>query len=178
MLIKKKKDIQKHLKRKLPKANALDLESYLRVGENPANKLEIKLVRSWPASKEFEDTLNEEHKLYTKYQTLIHRDSPQECSINQFKRFLCTSPLVKTSHASGALANLAIIATSHTRCDTSITGSIAAIGYGSFHQQYRINGQLVGVGVIDILNNSVSSVYFFYDPDFNFLNMGTYSVLR
>lgn len=97
--------------------------------------------------------------------------------MSQFKRFLCTSPLIKTSHA-GPLANLQVVARSGDKVDSAIAGNIAALGYGSFHQQYRINGKLVGVGVIDILFNCVSSVYFFYDPDFQFLNMGTYSALR
>lgn len=44
--------------------------------------------------------------------------------------------------------------------------------------QYWLNGQLIGVNVIDILPACVSSVYFFYDPDYSFLNLGTYSSLR
>ena len=44
--------------------------------------------------------------------------------------------------------------------------------------QYWLNDQLIGVNVIDILPNCVSSVYFFYDPDYSFLNLGTYSSLR
>ena len=153
----------------------MSLEKYLKVeeGEKNANKLEIKLVRSWPPSKEFENTLNEEHKLYTKYQTVIHRDSPLECSMSQFKRFLCTSPLMKGSYSGPLASNL-----SQASVDKSICGDIDAIGYGSFHQQYRVNGKLIGVGVVDILNDCVSSVYFFYDPEFQFLNMGTYSALR
>lgn len=55
---------------------------------------------------------------------------------------------------------------------------LEGIGYGSFHQQYRLNGQLIAVGVLDILNKCVSSVYFFYDPAFSFMNLGTYSALR
>ena len=44
--------------------------------------------------------------------------------------------------------------------------------------QYWLNDKLIGVNVIDILPNCVSSVYFFYDPDYSFLNLGTYSSLR
>lgn len=51
-------------------------------------------------------------------------------------------------------------------------------GYGSFHQQYWIDDRLIGVGVIDILPKSLSSVYFFYDPEFEFLSLGTYASLR
>jgi len=36
--------------------------------------------------------------------------------------------------------------------------------YGSYHQMYRLDGQLIAMGVIDILPNCVSSVYLMYDP--------------
>jgi arginyl-tRNA---protein transferase len=34
------------------------------------------------------------------------------------------------------------------------------------------------VGVIDILPECVSSVYFYYDPEYSFLSLGTYASLR
>ena len=51
---------------------------------------------------------------------------------------------------------------------------------GTFHQQYRINGVLIAVGVVDILPQALSSVYVFYDPDFcqNVAPLGKYTVLR
>lgn len=51
-------------------------------------------------------------------------------------------------------------------------------GYGSFHQQYWLNGRIIAVGVIDILPKCVSSVYFFYDPQYTNLTLGTYATLR
>lgn len=78
------------------------------------------------------------------------------------------------SYANGPLNRL----TPDEKIQNELTGKIDSLGYGSFHQQYRLNGKLIAVGVIDILNNCVSSVYFFYDPDYQFLNMGTYSSLR
>ena len=35
--------------------------------------------------------------------------------------------------------------------------------YGSYHQLYRLDGELVAMGVIDILPHCVSSVYFMYE---------------
>ncbi len=102
------------------------------------------------------ETLSEVHALYAKYQTKIHNDSPLECNLKQFQRFLCISPLMFESYQ-GPLS------TAH--------------GYGSFHYHYRLNGKLIGVGVLDILDKCVSSVYFFYDPEYQFLNLGTYSAL-
>lgn len=53
--------------------------------------LEIKLVNS--SSSEFKDSLQETHKLYTKYQMAIHQDTEDECTLEQFKRFLVKTPL-------------------------------------------------------------------------------------
>lgn len=51
-------------------------------------------------------------------------------------------------------------------------------GYGSFHEQYWLDNELIAVGVIDILPSCVSSVYFFYDPAYSHLSLGTFSSLR
>ena len=51
-------------------------------------------------------------------------------------------------------------------------------GFGSFHQQYLLDGKIIAVGVVDILPHSVSSKYLYYDPDYSFLSLGTYSALR
>ena len=51
-------------------------------------------------------------------------------------------------------------------------------GFGSFHQQYLLDGKIIMVGVIDILPHCISSVYLYYDPEYFFLTLGTYSALR
>ena len=53
-------------------------------------------------------------------------------------------------------------------------------GHGDFGYEilYHIDGQLVAVDLIDILPNGISSIYFYYDPDFDKLSLGTYSMLR
>jgi len=119
------------------------------------HKLEIKLVRSSPPSRDFTDTFKESYAVYKKYQMAIHHDEEDKCSEHQFKRFLCDSPLIPYQGAAG------------WPCD-----------YGSYHQQYYIDGKLVVVGVIDILPKYLSSVYLYYDPEFSFLNPGVYSALR
>ncbi len=42
---------------------------------------------------------------------------------------------------------------------------------------YLVNGNLVGVDLIDILDDGISSIYFYYDPDYLNLSLGTYSLL-
>lgn len=56
--------------------------------------------------------------------------------------------------------------------------SSPSCGFGSFHHQYYLDGVLIAVGVIDILPECVSSVYFYYDPDYDFLSLGTYASLQ
>ncbi|XP_075390940.1 arginyl-tRNA--protein transferase 1 isoform X4 [Tenrec ecaudatus] len=73
----------------------------------------------------------------------------------EFTRFLCSSPLEVEKPPDGP------------EC-----------GYGSFHQQYWLDGKIIAVGVIDILPSCVSSVYLYYDPDYSFLSLGVYSALR
>lgn len=43
--------------------------------------------------------------------------------------------------------------------------------------QYRLDGRLIGIGWIDVLPDSLSSVYFAFDPDFGARSLGTFSVL-
>ncbi|KAJ7528014.1 hypothetical protein O6H91_16G080200 [Diphasiastrum complanatum] len=98
----------------------------------------------------------EEFSLYKKYQVAVHNDKPEQVKESAYKRFLVDSPLIPVPP----------------------DGSTPFCGFGSFHQQYRINGQLVAVGVVDILPRCLSSKYLFWDPDFAFLSLGKYASLR
>lgn len=52
--------------------------------------------------------------------------------------------------------------------------------FGTVHQHYRIEGYLIGVGVVDLLPRGLSSVYAFYDPLFSrdITALGKYMSLR
>jgi len=142
---------------KKEKSNApKELEDYLYVdSEKLVHKLEIRLVQSSPKSKELIRTMEQSHAVYSRYQQIVHNDPPNKCTMSQYQRFLVDSPLQPCRMSSG------------TSC-----------GYGSFHQQYWLDGKLIAVAVVDILPNCVSSVYFFYDPCYRFLTLGTYASLR
>ncbi|XP_022242387.1 arginyl-tRNA--protein transferase 1-like isoform X1 [Limulus polyphemus] len=133
------------------------LEDFLKapLPENPAHRLEILLVQTSPPGVEFQRTFDESYSVYKKYQMTIHKDPPTKCPENQFLRFLVRNPFEVESKPNGP-----------------------SCGYGSFHQQYWLDGKLIAVGVLDILVSCVSSVYFFYDPDYSFLSLGTYAALR
>ncbi|XP_045775221.1 arginyl-tRNA--protein transferase 1 isoform X1 [Maniola jurtina] len=138
------------------KNNEKQIEDF--INELPSEvkrKLEIKLVRTKPPSPEWIATSKETHNLYVKYQMAVHGDRPEKCSESQFTEFLVQSPLLE-EHSEEA----------------------PPCGYGSFHQQYWLDGKLIAVGVIDILPKCVSSVYFMYDPQHMNLTLGTYGALR
>jgi arginyl-tRNA---protein transferase len=43
---------------------------------------------------------------------------------------------------------------------------------------HRLDGKLVAVGNLDLLQNVLNSGYFIYDPDFKFLNLGVVGALK
>lgn len=55
--------------------------------------LQIRLVRSEPASEEFTRSFTPAHNVYHSYQMIIHKDPPNKPSVAQYTRFLCDSPL-------------------------------------------------------------------------------------
>ncbi|KAF4090049.1 hypothetical protein AMELA_G00047480 [Ameiurus melas] len=166
--------------------------------DEPLHRFEVRLVRSMPPSPQFKASFDDSYQVYKLYQMVVHHDPPDkpnesqvrlvpnsfedpdflasydqsvelfacyqmdihgddpfECDESQFKRFLCDSPLEAEMSPDGP-----------------------DMGYGSFHQQYWLDGRIIAVGVVDILPNCISSVYFYYDPNFSFLSLGSYSALR
>nr|XP_009675824.1 PREDICTED: arginyl-tRNA--protein transferase 1 isoform X1 [Struthio camelus australis] len=128
------------------------------IHKDPPDKPTINQVRLVPVSFEdpqFKSSFSQSAALFAKYQMAIHKDTPSDCGENEFTRFLCDSPLEAENLPNGP-----------------------DCGYGSFHQQYWLDGKIIAVGVIDILPYCVSSVYLYYDPDYSFLSLGVYSALR
>ncbi|XP_020797775.1 arginyl-tRNA--protein transferase 1 isoform X1 [Drosophila serrata] len=116
------------------------------------HQLKIVLVASSDTQRTCSDAVI---ALYRKYQIAIHHDNPARLTLASMQRFLVKSSLKNDKPSDGP-----------------------EMGYGSFHQQYWLDDQLIAVGVIDILPACISSVYFFYDPDYSFLSLGTYGSLR
>ncbi|KAF9389527.1 Arginyl-tRNA--protein transferase 1 [Podila verticillata] len=97
--------------------------------------------------------------LYCQYQQGIHGVDTASLSRETFEASVARTPLP---------------------IHTTYTGdnSIGFSGYGTYHHCYYIDGKLVAVAVLDILPESISSDYFFYDPSLSCLSLGKYSSLR
>uniref|UniRef100_A0A158Q7V2 arginyltransferase n=1 Tax=Elaeophora elaphi TaxID=1147741 RepID=A0A158Q7V2_9BILA len=129
------------------------LESFI-VSYDPEtfkHKLEVRLVDS--KSSDFCETFKESFKLFEKYQTNVHHDT--RCNKTGYRNFLADSPLFNDER------------------DES-----KSVALGSYHQQYYLDGRLIAVGVVDILPRCLSAKYLYYDPDYEFLTLGTYTALR
>ncbi|EEB07608.2 arginine-tRNA protein transferase [Schizosaccharomyces japonicus yFS275] len=118
------------------------------------HKLTVELEPSSFSKRKFE--------LYKKYQKAIHHDKEEELTEEGFVRFLCDSPLEEVCDSDIDEDELSDDENNHPL-------------YGSFHQLYSVDDELVAVGVIDLLPHAVSSVYFFYDPDYKGYSLGKLS---
>ncbi|KAF9534811.1 arginine-tRNA-protein transferase [Crepidotus variabilis] len=101
----------------------------------------------------------EKFSLFKKYQADIHNDIKE--SADGFQRFLVETPLEPEP-----------IPYPDRRPET------LPENYGSYHQLYKLDGQLIAMAVLDILPKCVSSVYFIYDKTWERFSLGKLSALR
>ena len=140
----------------LPQKNYAALNEVVEqdVGKGSKHKFSLRLVSASMGDQTFRATFEESYMVYRNYQQQIHGDPPSECDMRTFAMFLCDSPLLPREENGVVL--------------------------GAFHQQYLVDGRIVAVGVVDILPSCLSSVYFYYCPNFwgRHLSPGTYSAIR
>lgn len=117
----------------------------------PLHKFEVTIE---PAS-----YTEEKFELYKDYQHHVHKEEEKKPS--SFDRFLCDTCLVPQ--------NIPY---------TNTPGPGLPTQYGTHHQLYRIDGELVAMSVLDILPNCVSGVYFMYSSKWEHCQLGKLSVLR
>ncbi|KAJ5495996.1 hypothetical protein N7539_001112 [Penicillium diatomitis] len=116
----------------------------------PAHKFEVNLEGDSVSQAKFD--------LFVKYQTKVHKEDVSRWKTKDFEGFLCSG--IKRS--------------------PQIVNKINATEkkLGSWHQCYRLDGKLIAVAVLDLVPNGVSSVYIFYDPDFEQWEFGKLSAMR
>ena len=120
----------------------------LQTPPDPAHVLSVTL--------EADNFTDEKYALFENYQRIVHHEPPHRISRSGFKSFLCDSPL--------------------PRWMKTINGRERKLG--SCHQCYRIDGQLIAVGVLDLLPQCVSAVYFMYHESVHQHGFGKLGALR
>ncbi|KAH0840053.1 hypothetical protein J3R83DRAFT_1020 [Lanmaoa asiatica] len=119
--------------------------AFLPAGEEPRHDFQVTLERS--------SYTDEKYALYVAYQTEIHHDDDN--TPRSFGRFLVQSPLVPEA----------------IPYQTPPPRHLPS-QFGSYHQMYRLDGELIAVGVLDILPGCVSSVYFVYNAKWEKYSLG------
>jgi len=149
----------KHLniKQKTDKLSWLDIiELQLK---NP--RFEVKTIKvetdTLKIESDYQKSKYDSLKVYQNYQVAIHKDKISDVDLKQWERFLCNPPR--------GFGN------------ENVSEPTSATLEGAYHQQYILDGKIIAVGVCDFLDNCLSSVYLYYDPDYHFLTLGTYTAL-
>ncbi|KAI0013272.1 arginine-tRNA-protein transferase [Xylariaceae sp. FL0662B] len=104
-----------------------------------------------------DDFTEEKYRIYENYQRVVHHESPSSISREGFRNFLCSSPLKREKL-------------------TTSNGKERQLG--SFHHCYRLDGQLVAIGVLDLLPECVSSVYYLYHESIHKFSPGKLGALQ
>ena len=105
---------------------------------------------------------DEKFKVYKKYQMNIHKDEEDEISHERYNR-----SWGKTNLIDNIGINLPKDLASKTKHP-----EIYPKKYGCYNFIHRIDGKIVAVGIVDILPTCLSSVYLYYDTDYQFLDLG------
>jgi len=107
--------------------------------------------------------------LYKKYQMTIHKDKENELTKSRYKSSWGTSNLISDGEfdfepLKGKLTENQI--------------QLLPKKYGTYDLIHKINGKIIAIGILDIMPESVSSVYLYYDTDYSFLNIGVFTALK
>ena len=109
----------------------------------------------------------EKFEVYKKYQKNVHKESDDEITKEGYNESWGLSNLVdkKGIKLPQDLPNK----TKHPE--------IYPKKYGCYNLIHRIDGKIVAVGIVDILPNYLSSVYLYYDTDYQFLDLGVVTAI-
>ena len=110
---------------------------------------------------------NEKFQVYKKYQMNVHKDPESKVDYSRFDDSWGKSTL-KDNIGIKLPADLAT-KTKHPE--------IYPKNYGCYNFIHRIDGKIVAVGIVDILPTFLSSVYLYYDTDYQFLDLGVFTAI-
>ncbi|KAH7359937.1 arginine-tRNA-protein transferase 1 [Pyrenochaeta sp. MPI-SDFR-AT-0127] len=136
--------------------NTFDLEREIHKAEHDNVKQPPKPAHRFEVTLEPAEVTVEKYELFHNYQQNVHKEKDHAISMSGFKRFLCESPLRRTSN--------------------EVNGKTQLLG--SYHQCYRLDGRLIAMSVLDLLPHCVSGVYMLYHSDFEQWQFGKLSALR
>ena len=172
--IKEKKPKKEKKKEKEKKNETIpekySLEYFPEIVNEPEIHLPLKHIYTCELTDKIQinDDNDERLKVYQKYQNIIHKENPSENTKEKFNRAWGQTNLVDNKGIK--LPNDLDKKVKHPE--------IFPKKYGTYNFIHRIDGKIVAVGIWDILPTSLSSVYLYYDTDYQFLDLGVFTAIR
>lgn len=139
----------------------------LKEGERLAHTYSVEIIKAINKDETF--------KVYQKYQEVVHNE-PEKQS-DGYARFLCRNPLFDPRNKEDAERIVKDDKQLDQERDIKDEG-VWPEHLGGYHMIHRIDGEVFAVSVIDITPTSLSSVYLFYDPKYEFLSPGVFGAIR
>ena len=171
----KKKDMKREKKeKKKEKENIkkVDPEKYsLEYFPEIVNEPEIHLPLKHIYTCELTDKIkidDERFQVYKKYQMNIHKETNEETTISSYNSSWGTTNL---------LDNKGIKLPKDLNKKTKHP-EMYPKKYGTYNFIHRLDGKIIAVGIWDILPTCLSSVYLYYDTDYQFLDLGVFTAIR
>lgn len=137
--------------------NEFDLVARIAEPELRSLKTPPQPAHEFAVTLEEDSFTDEKFDLFENYQRLVHHEPPDKISKGSFRRFLCASPLTR---------------------GTAVGDDGKKRKLGSYHMCYRLDGKLVAMGVLDLLPDCVSAVYFLYHESIRAFQPGKLGALR
>jgi arginyl-tRNA--protein-N-Asp/Glu arginylyltransferase len=171
----KKKDAKiekKEKKKEKENLKKVDPEKYsLEYFPEIVNEPEIHLPLKHIYTCELTDKIqidDERFQIYKKYQMNIHKEKEVETTKSSYNRAWGTTDLID---------NKGIKLPSDLNKKTKHP-EMYPKKYGTYNFIHRLDGKIIAVGIWDILPTSLSSVYLYYDTDYQFLDLGVFTAIR
>lgn len=153
-------------KQKVNNTNKYSMEYFPEIISEPEIYLPLKHTYTIELSTNVKIT-PEELKVYQKYQTIVHKDKPEEITEERYNQAWGSTNLIYSK-----------IPYPEDFSSKTKHPEIYPTTYGTYKLIHRIDGKIIGVGIWDVLPHSLSSVYFYYDTDYSFLDLGIFSAIR
>ena len=165
---KKEKKPKKEKEKKVEKIpEKYTLEYFPEIVNEPEINLPLKHIYTCELTDKIEID-DERLKVYQKYQINIHKDPLDEITKERYNRAWGKTNLI--DNIGIKLPNDLDKKVKHPE--------IYPKKYGTYNFIHRIDGKIVAVGIWDILPTSLSSVYLYYDTDYQFLDLGVFTAIR
>ena len=162
---KKVKEMNKVTKKANPEIDSL--EYFPEIINEPEIHLPLKHIYTCELTDKIEID-DERFKVYEKYQMNVHKDEPEKITKNRYNHAWGSTNLI--DNIGIKLPNDLDKKVKHPE--------IYPKKYGTYNFIHRIDGKIVAVGIWDILPTSLSSVYLYYDTDYQFLDLGVFTAIR